>query len=88
MKKLEPVLRKDRFLNLCVVTRSNVDVLDELQQVFSQHQLFVSNIEQDVNLVEEQRRYDFVLTRHQQRIGRELVGQILALHGVLRVRYK
>ncbi len=88
MKKLEPVLRKDRFLNLCVVTRSNVDVLDELQQVFSQHQLFVSNIEQDVNLVEEQRRYDFVLSRHQKRIGRELVGQILALHGVLRVRYK
>ena len=88
MKKLEPVLRKDRFLNLCVVTRSNVDVLDVLQQVFSQHQLFVSNIEQDVNLVEEQRRYDFVLSRHQKRIGRELVGQILALHGVLRVRYK
>jgi len=88
MKKLEPVLKKDRFLNLCVVTCSDVDPLDELQQVFASHQLFVSNIEQDVNLLEKQRRYDFVLTRHQKRIGRELVGQILELNGVIRVRYK
>ena len=88
MKKLEPVLKKDRFLNLCVVTHSDVDALDELQQVFSSHQLFVSNIDQDVNLMEKQRRYDFVLSRHQKRIGRELVEQILELNGVIRVRYK
>ncbi|WP_321532726.1 MgtC/SapB family protein [uncultured Desulfuromonas sp.] len=88
MKKLEPVLKKDRFLNLCVVTGSEVDVLDQLQQVFTNHQVFVFNIEQDINLMEKQRRYDFVLTRHQQRIGRDLVGEILELNGVIRVRYK
>ena len=88
MKKLEPVLKKDRFLNLCVVTSSDVDVLDDLQRVFTTHQLFVSSIEQEVNLLEKQRRYDFVLTRHQKRIGRELVGHILELDGVVRVRYR
>ncbi|PLX95256.1 MAG: hypothetical protein C0620_04505 [Desulfuromonas sp.] len=88
MKKLEPVLTKDRFLSLCVVTACDVDSLAPLQQIFARHQLLVSNIEQDINLQEKNRRYDFVLTRHQKRIGQELIEEILQLDGVLRVRYK
>ncbi|MBN2643844.1 MAG: MgtC/SapB family protein [Desulfuromonadaceae bacterium] len=88
MKKLEPVIRKDRFLNLCVVTGCEADILDDLHSVFDNHQLYVTNIEQDINLAEKLRRYDFILTRHHKRIGQDLLKEILQLDGVIRVRYK
>ena len=88
MKKLEPVIKKDRFLNLCVLCHAEVDLLPQLQQLFDEFHLRITDVEQELDLEHDRRRYTFVVTQHRQRIGHELLQRIVPLEGVLKVRYK
>ncbi len=88
MKRLEPIFKKDCFLNLCVVTDSATDLFPQLEKILNQMDVRISNIEQNLDLHENIRRYDLVITQQTRRIGRDLVAAITALPGVLRVRYR
>jgi len=88
LKKLEPIIKKDRFLFLTVVARHRADILSELETIFNSHRLRIANIESDLDLDEGKVRFEFIITQHYRRIGQELTNAITAVEGVQRIKFK
>jgi putative Mg2+ transporter-C (MgtC) family protein len=88
LKKLEPAVKKDRYLTLTVVAGSDRDLYPELERIFTEHQLGISDLASSLDLEKKEISYDFILTRHRRRIGRELTGLISRLEGVRRIRFR
>lgn len=88
LKKLEPLIKKDRYLHLLVVADDRRDIYPELETIFSKTQLRITDIEGDHNYETGEIRYEFVLTQHKKRIGRDLNSLIRGVEGVKRVRFK
>lgn len=88
LKKLEPTLKKDRYLHLNVTAVSRPDIYPALEKLFDEWGLRLSNIEADHNFVDNQTQYRLVVTRHKHRIGRELSKAIIAIEGVQKVHFK
>jgi len=88
LKKLEPVIKKDRFLFLTVVAKQRSDILPELEAIFASHRLRIANIESDLDLGEGKVRFEFIITQHHRRIGQELTNAIVAVEGVQRIKFK
>lgn len=88
LKKLEPVIRKDRFLTMIVRAGIEEDIYDRLEQVFGEHGMWISSIASELDLEGREVRYEFVLTRHKKRMGMELTHAISALPGVRRVTFR
>jgi putative Mg2+ transporter-C (MgtC) family protein len=88
LKKLEPVLRKNRYLQLTLMSQQRENLLTELEAIFARNRLRIANFDADYDLENQQIRYDFVLTQHHRRIGQELSNQIMALDGIKRISFK
>jgi len=88
LKKLEPVIKKDRFLFLTVVADRREGLYDEMERVFDQNRLRIADIESDLDLEKNQVRYEFIITQHHRRIGRPLTEQITELESVRRVKFR
>ena len=87
LKKLEPIVKKDRYLHLSLVADSARDISSELEEIFAARKLRVSDISSETDLERGEISYEFVLTQHRRRIGRELTAAISGLPGVKRIRY-
>lgn len=87
LKKLDPMLKKDRYLTLTVTAVKRLELQDELQQICDAHKLTVSDLSSNVDLVNDEIFFQMVITQQQQRIGRELTREILQLDGVKKVHY-
>ncbi len=88
LKKLEPRIKKDRYLHLTVTARAVPDVYPQLEQVFSENNLRMTDIEADLDIEKNQIVYRLVLTQHKVRIGREMCKIISGIEGVQRILYK
>jgi putative Mg2+ transporter-C (MgtC) family protein len=88
LKKLEPVIRKDRFLFLTVVAHQRPGIYDELERLFAARQLRIADLESDLDMEQGLVRYEFIITQHHRRIGQELSEAIRALDGVRRIKFK
>jgi putative Mg2+ transporter-C (MgtC) family protein len=88
LKKLEPLIKKDRYLHLSVTASIAAEIYPELERIFLQHKLRISDIEAEVDLPEQTVRYRFILTQHQVRVGRALSEIIAKLPGVQKIHYK
>ena len=88
LKKLEPLIKKDRYLHLLVVADDRRDIYPELEAIFSKNQLRITDLEGDHNFESGEIRYEFIVTQHKQRIGRDLSTLIRGVDGVRRVRFK
>lgn len=88
LKKMDHVVKKDRFLRLIVAAESQCDLMPHLQKIFTDKQLNVMNLEQELNIEEQRAVYEFVLTRQHPGVGQELVALISTIDGVKKVRYK
>lgn len=88
LKKLEPLIKKDRYLHLLVVAEGRRDIYPELEAIFDNHKLRITNIEGDNNFDSGEVRYEFIITQHKQRIGRELTDLIGKVEGVKRIRFR
>jgi len=88
LKKLDPYLRKDRYLTLHVLAERSDDFMDRLEGLFSERRLKVSDLNASLDLQQGEMSVDVVLTGHRRRIGRELSGEIAKLPGVRRIRYR
>jgi putative Mg2+ transporter-C (MgtC) family protein len=88
LKKLEPLIKKDRYLHLLVVADDRRDVYPELEAIFTKHQLRITDLEGDHNYEAGEIRYEFVVTQHKKRIGRDLSDVIREVEGVKRIRFK
>lgn len=88
LKKLEPRMKKDRYLHLNVTAVAEPDIYPQLENIFTTNELRLSNIETDLNIKENRVTYRLVLTQHKERIGRELSKLISAIEGVQNIHFK
>ena len=87
LKKLDPLMKKDRYLTLTVVADQRMNLYDELQQLCDEKDLYVSDLSSHVDLVDDEITFQMVITQQQRRIGRELTDAILQLKGIRKVSY-
>jgi putative Mg2+ transporter-C (MgtC) family protein len=88
LKRLEPRIKKNRYLHLTVTARAVPDVYPQLEQVFSENNLRMTDIEADLDIEKNQIVYRMVLTQHRARIGREMSKIISGIDGVQKILYK
>lgn len=88
LKKIEPFLKKDRYLYVDVIADGKVDIYSELENVFVAHGMRVSDVSSDHDLIAEEIHYGFILTQHRRRMGRELAASIATVAGVKRISYR
>jgi len=87
LKKLDPMIKKDRFLTLAVTAVNREGLLDELQEIFAARKLQVSDISSHVDLVTGELFYQMIITQQQKRIGHELTIVIKQLEGIKKIHY-
>lgn len=88
LKKLEPLIKKDRYLFLTVVAGNDTDIYPELERIFQNEKLRISDVSSSLDLEAGTTGFDFILTQHRRRMGRELTASIAALPGVKRISFK
>ena len=72
LKKLDPIMKKDRFLTLVVTAVSRDGLIEELQEIFSARNLDVNDIRSQEDLVNNELSYQMVITQQDKRIGHDL----------------
>jgi putative Mg2+ transporter-C (MgtC) family protein len=87
LKKLDPIIKKDRFLTLTVTAVNREELLDELLEIFAARKLLVSDISSTVDLISDEIFYQMVITQQKKRIGHELTDVIKSLVGVKKIHY-
>jgi putative Mg2+ transporter-C (MgtC) family protein len=88
LKKLEPIIKKDRFLRLAITAETRPDIYPDLEAIFQEMKLRICNLESELDLRSAEVRYVFTLTQHRQRIGQELTRRISILEGIKKIRYE
>jgi len=87
LKKLEPVINKDRYLNITITGSNRVALQDELEELFAARRLRITEIRSHIDLQQNEITYEYILTQHSRRMGRELTTAISSLEGVHKIRY-
>ncbi|PLX76929.1 MAG: magnesium transporter MgtC [Desulfuromonas sp.] len=87
LKKLEPVINKDRYLEMNISAQNREGLQDELEQIFSEHRMRISNVRSHLDLQQAEITFDYVLTQHHKRMGRALSERVAKLEGVHKIRY-
>lgn len=87
LKKLDPLIKKDRYLTLMVTADKRMELYDELQQIFDKKKLIISDLSSNVDLTRDEIYFQMTITQQQKRIGRELTMEILNLNGIKKVHY-
>lgn len=88
LKKLEPVIKKDRYLFLTVVAGSDKDIYAELERIFREQNLRITDFSSCLDLGSGEVVHDFILTQHRRRMGRELTSVIASLPGIKKISFK
>jgi len=88
LKKLEPFLKKDRYLHLSLVVVGEHDLYPQFERIFAEQHMRISDVSCDHDLGSGELNYEFVLTQHRRRMGRELSMRLAALDGVRRISYR
>lgn len=88
LKKLEPIIKKDRYLFLTVVADDRAGFYEEMENLFAQRGLRINDIESNLDLGSNEVCYEFIITNHHRRIGRELTQAVSGIAGVRRIKFK
>jgi len=87
LKKLEPIINKDRYLDIAVTATNRPGLQDEMEQLFDDRGLRITDVRSHVDLQHGEVTFEYILTQHRRRMGRELSGLIQQLEGVHKIRY-
>lgn len=87
LKRLDPVMKKDRFLTLMVTAENRDSLNDELLAILEKRGLVLADLSSHVDLPSKEIFFQMVVTQQQKRIGRELTQEILQLGGIRKVHY-
>lgn len=87
LKKLEPLIKKDRYLDLTVSGANRPGLQDELEQLFAARGLLITDIRSHIDLQHGEITLEYILTQHRRRMGRELTAAIATLDGIHKIRY-
>ena len=87
LKKLDPVMRKDRFLTLAVTAVNREGLVNELQKILADRNLEGRDVNSHIDLVANELFYQMVITQQGQRIGHELTEAIKGIEGIKKIHY-
>ena len=87
IKKLDPFIKKDRYLTVTVTARNRDSLYDELEALISDQGFKIADIVSQVDLQEDEIYYKLVVTQQHKRIGRALSASIAKLEGVRKIYY-
>ena len=87
LKKLDPIMKKDSFLTLAVTAVNREGLLEELQEIFTEHNLETLSPNSHVDLVENELFYQVVITQQAQNVGHELTTVIKQIEGIKKIHY-
>lgn len=88
LKKVEPIMKKDRYLYLEVIADDREGLYGDLEEVFRKRRLRIAELECNLDIDRGEIRFRFVVTQQKKRIGHELVQIISALEGVKQISFK
>ena len=88
LKRLEPYINKDRFLTFRVEVDEGFDIYPQLEEIFAQNNIIISDVSCSLHPRSGETYYKFVLTQHRTRMGRELAGTVAKLNGVKKIEYQ
>lgn len=87
LKMLEPIIKKDRYLDFAVTASDRPGLQDDLERIFSERGLQITDVRSNIDLVHGEITFEYILTQHRRRMGRELTALVGALDGVHKIRY-
>jgi len=87
LKRLDPVMKKDRFLTLAVTAVNREGLVNELQKVLGERNLEGMDVNSHVDLVANELFYQMVITQQAQHIGHELTEAIKSIEGIKKIHY-
>jgi len=87
LKKLDPMMRKDRFLTLAVTAVNREGLINELQKILADRNLEGMNVNSHVDLVANELFYQMVITQQGQHVGHELTEAIKVIEGIKKIHY-
>lgn len=87
LKKLEPIIKKDRYLDIAVTASNRPALQDELEALFAERGLLITDVRSHVDLQHGEITFEYILTQHRRRMGRELTSVVSTLDGVRKIRY-
>ncbi|TYO98997.1 putative Mg2+ transporter-C (MgtC) family protein [Geothermobacter ehrlichii] len=88
LKRLDPMLKKDRYTNFKVTGRYREQLVDEVEKMIVDRGLRIVDARMTINRMGGEIVLEYVITNHRRRIGRELTASILQLEGVERISYR
>jgi putative Mg2+ transporter-C (MgtC) family protein len=87
LKKLEPLIKKDRYLDLTVSGVNRPELQDDLEHLFAARGLLITDVRSHIDLQHGEITFEYMLTQHRRRMGRELTAAIAKLDGIHKIRY-
>lgn len=87
LKRLEPVIKKDRYLDIAITAQNRPGLQDELEKLFAERGLLITDVRSHVDLQHGEVTFEYILTQHRRRMGRELTSVVSTLDGVHKIRY-
>ncbi|MDF1537035.1 MAG: MgtC/SapB family protein [bacterium] len=87
LRKLDPIVKKNRFLTMSVTGVRRANLYDELMDLVKGMGLKASDISSQVDLVENEIFIKMVLTQQQKRIGQEVTAAVERLEGIKKIFY-
>ena len=87
LKKLDPMMKKDRFLTLAVTAVNREGLIEELQEMLAARGLESFNLSSHVDLVANELFYQVVITQQSQHVGHELTAAIKQTEGIKKIHY-
>ena len=87
LKKLEPIINKDRYLDIAVTASNRPGLQDEIERLFLDRRLRITDVRSHLDLQHDEITFEYILTQHQRRMGRELTDLVAKLDGVHKIRY-
>lgn len=88
LKKLEPYIHKDRYLTFTVAVGGGKDIFPELERIFLGAGMKITDVSCSIDPRRGTSRYEFILTQHRKRMGRELTRLVAELPDVTRIEYR
>jgi len=87
IKKLDPYIKKDRYLTVTVTAQNRDSLYDDLETLISEQGYKIADISYQVDLQADEVFYKLVVTQQRKRIGRTLSASIAKLEGVRKIYY-
>lgn len=87
LKKLDSILKKDRFLTFAVTAVNREGLIEELEEMFTARGLEPLNLNSHVDLVANELFYQVAIIQQAHHLGLELTKEITKMEGIKKIHF-